>query len=145
MQRTILTAIISVGIITTAHAQTATSTAGSDPLNVPTSSLPSSSSFSAGSGGSTASGSSTTTSTTNGSVTTTGPASGSTSGISASSRSSQAPLELPGEGLDSSTQSASSTAAAPSTPSTICPPSIPTSDGGSANITEIDGFSPNGC
>jgi hypothetical protein len=51
----------------------------------------------------------------------------------------------PGEGPDTSTQSASTTAAAPSTLSTICPPPIPSTDGGSANITEIDGFSPSGC
>jgi hypothetical protein len=45
MQRTILTAILFVGIITTAHAQTTTNT-GTDPLGVPTSTLSSSSSFS---------------------------------------------------------------------------------------------------
>ena len=51
----------------------------------------------------------------------------------------------PGEGPDTSTQSASTTAAAPSTLSSICPPPIPSTDRGSANITEIDGFSPSGC
>ena len=43
------------------------------------------------------------------------------------------------------TQAASTTAAAPSTPSTLCPPPVPSTDGGSANLTEIDGFSPSGC
>lgn len=134
MQRIILAAAALLGIITTAHAQTATGT-GTDPLSVPASPLPFSS-FSAGSPAAATSGSSTSS-----------PAGGSSSGISApASRSSQAPLELPGEGLDSSTQSAtSSAAAAPSASSAICAPSIPTTDGGSANITVIDGFSSGGC
>src|SRR5579872_2730090 len=131
MQRSILTAAVLLGIITTAHAQTTTG-AATDPLSVPTSPLPFSSFF-AGTSAAPTSGSST-------------PGSGSSSGISApASRSSQVPRELPGEGLDTATQSAGTTAAAPSAPSTICPPSIPTTDGGSANITVIDGFSPGGC
>ncbi|HZR75453.1 hypothetical protein [Bradyrhizobium sp.] len=133
MQRSILTAAVLLGIITTAHAQTATG-AATDPLSVPTSPLPFSSFF-AGTSAAATSGSSTS-----------GPAGGSSSGISApASRSSQVPRQLPGEGLDNATQSAGTTAAAPSVPSTICPPSIPTTDGGSANITVIDGFSPGGC
>lgn len=134
MQRTILTAIICLGLITAADAQTTTGT-GTDPLSVPTFTLPSGSSFSVGTSTEAAGGSATT-----------GSSIGNGGGISApASRNPQAPLELPGEGLNSSTQSASTTAAAPSAPSVICPPSIPTTDGGSANITTIDGFSPNGC
>lgn len=144
MQRTILTAIIFLGIGATAQAQAAAGSIGTDPLSVPTSTLPSSSSFSAGT--STAGSSADGGTAVSGSVTTSGPPTGGTSGISASpSRSSQVPLELPGEGLGRSTQAAASTAAAPAAPSTICPPSIPTTDGGSANITVIDGFSPGGC
>jgi hypothetical protein len=143
MQRTIFTAIILLGIGATAQAQTAAGTIGTDPLSVPTSTLPSSSSFSSGTSTAESSSSGTTV---NGSVATSGAATGSTSGIGASSsRSSQVPLELPGEGLDSSTQAASSTAVAPAAPSPICPPSIPTTDGGSDNLTVIDGFSPGGC
>lgn len=147
MQRMILIAIVVFGS-TTAHAQTATNT-GTDPLSAPTTSLPSTSSFSSTSPTATTSGAATTATgspTVNGSVATTGLAGGGTGSIDASSgRSSQAPLELPGEGLEASTQSASTTAAAPAASSTICPPSIPSTDGGSANITEIDGFSPSGC
>lgn len=47
MQRTILTAIVFVGILTTAHVQTTVNT-GTDPLGVPTSTLSSMSSFSTG-------------------------------------------------------------------------------------------------
>jgi hypothetical protein len=131
MQRTALKAIIFLGTITTANAQTTT---GTDPLGVPTSTLPSSASFSTGKS----------TTATTGSAPE--PAVGSTSGVTApASRSPQTPLRLPGEGLDTSTQSANTTAAAPSAPSAICPPAFPTTDGGSANITAIDGFSPSGC
>jgi hypothetical protein len=135
MQRTILTAISFVGIVTTANAQTTPNT-GTDRLGVPTSTLSSTSTFPTG----------TSLPTTSGSVTTSGPGVAGGSGISASvPRSAQAPLQIPGEGLGTSTQSASTTATAPGAPSTICPPPIPTTDGGSANITAIDGFSPRGC
>jgi hypothetical protein len=68
-------------------------------------------------------------------------------GPASASRSSgsQAPLLLPGEIPDTSTQAASTTAAAPAPPPPICPPPVPSSDGGSANLTDIGGFSPNGC
>ena len=141
--RAIFAAIICFGVVTTADAQTTRNT-GTDPLSVPTSSLPSASSFSSGPSlaavGSPAGGSATM----SGSVETGGPAARGTSGIDApASPSSQAPLELPGERLNTSTQIPSSTAAAPAAPSPICAPPIPTTDGGSANITGA--FSPGGC
>jgi hypothetical protein len=121
--------------ITTAEAQTAsdpTASGGtgvnSDPLSVTTSSLPTGSSFSTGSTGSSA-------------------AASNASGISASpSNTSQVPLQLSGETPSTSTQAATSTAAAAGhTSSTICPPSVPTSDGGSANLTDMVGGSLSGC
>ena len=141
--RAIFAVIICLGAVTTAYAQTTRNT-GTDPLSVPTSSLPSTSSFSSGpssaAGGSAAGGSATM----SGSVETAGPAGRGTSGIDApASPSSQAPLELPGERLNTSTQIPGSTAAAPAAPSPICAPPIPTTDGGPANITGA--FSPGGC
>jgi hypothetical protein len=65
--------------------------------------------------------------------------SGSSSGIS------QAPLLLPGEIPDTSTQAASTTAAAPNAPSPTCPPPVPSTDGGSANLTGMAGISLGGC
>ena len=133
--------------MTAAQAQTASDqTAGggtgasSDPLGVPTSSLSTGSSFSTGSapaGASSGSGS-----TSSGTAGSTG-----ASGISASSsNTSQVPLQLSGETPNTSTQAATSTAAAAShSSSTICPPSVPTSDGGSANLTEMVGGSLSGC
>jgi hypothetical protein len=53
---------------------------------------------------------------------------------------------LPGEIPDTSTQGASTTAAAaPGSAASVCPPPIPTTDGGSANLTEIAGASLGGC
>ncbi len=142
MRRTFLTTIICLALITAAHAQTMTN-AGSDPLSVPTSTLPSSSSARTSAGGSTSSPAG---AAVNGSVAT-GSSVGSSSAIGApGSRNPQAPLQLSGEAPNNLTQAPSTTAAAaPSAPSTICPPSIPTTDGGSANITVIDGFSPGRC
>jgi hypothetical protein len=48
-------------------------------------------------------------------------------------------LLLPGEIPDTSTQAASTTAAAPGSASAVCPPPVPSTDGGSANLTEIAG------
>jgi len=146
MRRTILMTKIFLGTIgsaavgiapwsiNTAHAQgTAIQT---DPLAVPTESLSSNS-------GTSSSGTSERSTASNGS--TTGTASG-----GSTSRSSQTGVQLPGEGLNTSTQAPSTTSAASSTAAargsslTICP-SIPTTDGGSANITEIGGFSAGGC
>jgi hypothetical protein len=65
---------------------------------------------------------------------------------SAPAGASQVPLQLSGETPNTSTQAATSTAAASShSSSTICPPSVPTSDGGSANLTEMVGGSLSGC
>ena len=131
--------------ITAAQAQTASDQTGStgttsDPLSVPTSSLPTGSSFSIGSAG--ASGGSATETTGSGVA-----GSNSASGFSASSsNTSQVPLQLSGETPNTSTQAATSTAAAAShSSSTICPPPVPTSDGGSANLTEMVGGSLSGC
>jgi hypothetical protein len=52
---------------------------------------------------------------------------------------------LPGEIPDTSTQAASTTSAAPAPSSSICPPPVPTSDGGSVNLSEIAGVSISGC
>jgi hypothetical protein len=52
---------------------------------------------------------------------------------------------LPGEISDTSTQAASTTAALPGPSSPICPPPVPSSDGGSANLSEIAGASIGGC
>ena len=138
-------AIMLLGI-SAAHAQTgapvsgpttgSVTAVGSDPLSVPTSPLPSVSSPSRGSASGTASGS----------TTTTGSAVGGTGAISApASTNPQSPLILPGEIPDISTQAASATAAAPAPSASICPPPVPTSDGGSANLSEIAGVSIGGC
>ena len=111
------------------------SAVGSDPLNVPAYSLPSVSSPSLASQSGAASGS----------ATTTGSASGATGATSSASGTSQSPLLLPGEMPDTSTQAASTTATAPGPPSPICPPPVPSTDGGSANLSEIAGGSLNGC
>jgi hypothetical protein len=73
------------------------------------------------------------------STTTTGSASGTTGATGSASGSSQTPLLLPGEIPDTSTQAASTTAAASSSASSVCPPPVPSTDGGSANLTEIAG------
>jgi hypothetical protein len=108
---------------------------GSNPLSAPTSSLPSMSSPSPASQLGTASGS----------PTTTGSASGATGATSSASGMSQSPLLLPGEIPDTSTQASSTTATAASPPLSICPPPAPSTDGGSANLSEIAGASLNGC
>ena len=122
MRHLFLIAIMAIGL-TTAKAQTTSTTVGSDPLSVPTATLP------AGPLG--ISGSAT---------------GGSASGTSTpSSSSSQVPLQLPGETPNRSTQSAATTAAAPNhSAAPICPPPVPTSDGGSANLTGMVGGSLNG-
>jgi hypothetical protein len=117
------------------NGQTSSSVVGSDPLGVPTSSLPSMSSPSPASQSGTASGSSTAS----------GSASGATRAIGSASGISQSPLLLPGEIPDTSTQAASTTATAPSAPSPICAAPVPSTDGGSANLSEIAGASLGGC
>ena len=126
-----LIAIMASGI-TMAQAQTASTTGtGSDPLSVPTQPLPSG----ASGGGSAAAGG----------VGTSG-GTGASNISASSSNTSQVPLQLPGETPNTSTQSATSTAATSShATSPICPPPVPTSDGGSANLTEIAGLSLGGC
>jgi hypothetical protein len=131
MQRLFIIAIMFLGI-TAAKGQTvvqlngqtnSSETIGSDPLSIPASALPSGS----GSGSGSVSGSSA--------------ANGSASGASTS----QSPLLLPGEMPDTSAQGATTTATAPGAPAPICPPPVPSTDGGSANLTEIAGASLNGC
>jgi hypothetical protein len=133
--RHILTAAVMVLGITAAHAQTVTQTnTGSDPLAVPTSSLPAGSSSTQPSSSGTASGAGTT------------GTGGGTTGISASANTNpQAPLLLPGENPGITSQAAATTATAPSHASPVCPPPVPTTDGGSANLTEMVGGSPGGC
>jgi len=129
-----LIAIMAFGI-TMAQAQT-TSTTGtvSDPLSVPTRPLPSGESGAAGSGSAAAGGVGTSGST------------GASSISASSSNTSQVPLQLPGEIPNTSTQSATSTAATSNHASfPICPPPVPTSDGGSANLTDLVGGSLSGC
>jgi hypothetical protein len=104
---------------------------GIDPLAVPTSSVPT--------------GSSAPSSTSGGGGVTTGSA-GSTAGISASANTNpQAPLQLSGENLNISPQAPATTGSAPSHASPACPPSIPTTDGGSANLSPMVGGSLGGC
>lgn len=110
-------------------------TVGSDPLSVATPSLSSASSSSPASQSGTSAGS----------ATTTGSTGGATGATSSGSRTSQSPLLLPGEIPDTSTQAASTTATAPGSPAPICPPPVPATDGGSANLTEIAGASLGGC
>jgi hypothetical protein len=52
---------------------------------------------------------------------------------------------LPGEMPNTSSQAPIATAASPSRASTICPPPVPTTDGGSANLTDMVGESLSGC
>ena len=141
MQRTLLFVIVLVGL-TAAHAQSSTQSSSSggtavasDPLSVPTSSLPSQGS-SLGVGGSTI-----------GSVSTgTASVAGASASIAApASISPQSPLQLPGEAPNTSTQgSVGTSAAAASAPSAICGPPVPSTDGGSANITDLMGSAPLG-
>jgi hypothetical protein len=157
MQRVFIIAIMFLGI-TAAQGQTVTqpsghtnssigatnsseSALGSDPLGVSTSSL-SGSSTSPSSQSGTVSGSPAATGSASGGAGTTSSGSGA---AGSGSTSSQAPLLLPGEIPDTSTQAASTTAAAPSSSSPICPPPVPSTDGGSANLAEIAGASLNGC
>jgi hypothetical protein len=110
------------------------SVVGSDPLSVTTSSMASASSPSSASPSGASSGS----------ASSSGSAIGATGGTGASGNS-QSPVLLPGEIPDTSTQAASTTAAAPGSASPVCPPPIPSTDGGSANLTEIAGASLGGC
>lgn len=93
----------------------------SDPLGVPTSSFASASSSAGLAGG--------------------GPGAMN----AAATTSPQSPLLLRGEIPDTSTQTANAAATAPAPPSPICAPPVPSSDGGSANLSEIAGVSLNGC
>jgi hypothetical protein len=145
MQRTFIIAVMVVGI-TAANAQTmvqpngqtTSNNVGSDPLSVSASSLPSVSSPSTGSVSGSMPGPGSTTS--NG---TSGAGPGATSAVPSTSP--QAPLQLPGEKPDTSMQGASTTATASGPASPICPPPVPSSDGGSANLSGIAGGSLNGC
>ena len=122
----------------TSSSSPAIGSVGSDLLGVSTSSLGSASPPSSGSGsGSGASSGSTTT----------GLAIGGPGAMNAAATTSpQSPLLLRGEIPDTSTQAASATASAPAPTSPICAPPVPSTDGGSANLTEIAGVvSLNGC
>jgi hypothetical protein len=145
MQRTLIfaLAVLAVGF-STAHAQSglglsgqtsvtsSTIGAASDPLSVPTSTLPASKGAASG-GGSTGA--------TNGSAASTDP---------------EIPVQLSGEASNTSTQAANTTTSASGSPagtatgaassSTSCGPQVPSTDGGSVNLTEIaGGLSLNGC
>jgi hypothetical protein len=110
----------------------------SDPLSVPTSPLSSSPGSAAVVGGAQ------TGSTTVG--TGTGVGTSATASITApASINPQSPLLLPGEAPSTSTQTAKVTTRGAGTPSnTICPPPVPSTDGGSANLSEVFG-APSGC
>ena len=137
MQRTFVFAIILFGL-TAAHAQTGGSASiGTDPLSVPTQTLPSA--VGGGGGGGAAGGS-----------TPAIGAGGSTSSITApASTNPQSALQLPGETADTSTDAAkvttraavggSSGSPSSSSSSTNCTLSVPSTDGGSANLTDILG------
>jgi hypothetical protein len=152
MKSRFIVAAILLGL-TAAHAQTGgeetdqTSDSGSsiasDPLSLPAQTLPSSG---PGIGGGGATGGSTT------------PAIGTGAGATASitapaSTSPQSALQLPGETADTSTQAANVTTRAAvggssvsSSTGTSCQVTVPSTDGGSANLTEAFGSSAsNGC
>lgn len=74
-----------------------------------------------------------------------GSASGAPGGTSFASGLSQSPVLLPGEMPDTSPQAARTTATAPGPPPPICPPPVPSTDGGSANLSEMAGASLGGC
>jgi hypothetical protein len=142
VQLVFIIAIMFLGI-TTAQGQTmlqlngptnsSESAVGTDSLSAPTSSLPSMSPSPASQFG-----------TASGSTTAAGSTSGAT-GASSASGNSQSPLLLPGEIPDTSTQAASTTATASGPSSSVCPPPVPSTDGGSANLSEIAGVSLGGC
>jgi hypothetical protein len=117
------------------------SAVGSDPLSVSTSSLSGSSTSPSSQSGASSGSPAATGSASSGAGATSSGAGAAGSG----STSSQAPLLLPGEIPDTSTQAASTTATAPGSFSPICPPPVPTTDGGSANLTEMAGASLGGC
>jgi len=139
MRRTLIMASIFIGI-SAAHAQTvqpnqppSQAVVHSDPLNLPTASLPlvspSLSAHPTGTGRNTPNGAKS--------------APGAMS--AAPSTNPETPLQMPGEKPDDSSQAASTTAAAPGPPSPICPPPVPSSDGGSVNLSEIAGALLGGC
>jgi hypothetical protein len=137
MQRMFIFAAIFLGL-TAAHAQTSGSASGigADPLSVPTQTLPSS--FGAGGGGAV------------GGSTAVGVGASAASSITApASTNPQSALQLPGETADTSTDAAkvttraavggSSGSPSSSSSSTSCTLSVPSTDGGSANLTDILG------
>jgi hypothetical protein len=140
MQRTFVFAVILFGL-TAVHAQTSGSAnIGTDPLSVPTQTLPSAGGGGGAMGGSTAVGVG---------------ASASSSITAPASTNPQSALQLPGEMADTSTDAAKvttraavggSSSSSPSSQSTSCQISVPSTDGGSANLTDIFGSgSPGGC
>jgi len=80
-----------------------------------------------------------------GSSTASGSAGGAAGATGSASGASQAPLLLPGEIPDTSTQGAITTATAPGPSSPVCPPPVPSTDGGSAHLSEMAGISLGGC
>ena len=150
MRRVFIIAIMFIGIVT-AQAQTVpqingqTSSGNNAVGSASPSSTPSASSTSNGQATSpsgTSQQSSTATGSGKGSAGATG--SGAAAG-SGSGTASQAPVLLPGEMPGTSNQAASSTATAPGSFSPMCPPPVPATDGGSANLSEIAGMSIGGC
>jgi hypothetical protein len=153
MQRILIFAVLLLGL-TAADAQTGGqvtdqtggngSSIASDPLSLPTQSLPSSG---PGIGGGGAAGGSTTPAI--------GTGASATSSITApASTNPQSALQLPGETADTSTDAAkvttraavggSATSSGSGGSSTSCD-SVPSTDGGSANLTEAFGSTSNGC
>jgi hypothetical protein len=113
----------------TGSSETGTTAISSDPLSVPASTNTAVITGSSSTAGSSAAASA-----------------GAASIAASAANTSQSPLELPGEGSDTSTQAAGSSAAAPSGPPSICGPAVPTTDGGSANIDQLaGGVSIGGC
>jgi hypothetical protein len=147
MQCSFIVAIVLFSLAA-AHAQTGgqvngqTSNSGSvvasDPLSVPTSSLPSSPGLALAVGGA-PTGSTT-------AATGTGVGTSAAASITApASINPQSSLLLPGEASSTSPQTAKVTTRAAGTPSsTICPPPVPSTDGGSANLSEVF-EAPGGC
>jgi hypothetical protein len=162
MQRVFIIAIMFLGITTAQGAQgqtvvqmngqsssgEQTSSSGQTSSNesaagsVAASPSPSASSPSSTSQSSASSESSPATGSAKGSTGATGSGGGSGSG---SGTASQAPLLLPGEIPETSTQAASTTATAPGSFSPMCSPPVPSTDGGSVNLSEIGGMSLGGC
>ena len=143
MQRIFIFFAVVLFGLSAAHAQTSGSSIGTDPLSVPAQTLPTSS---GGGGGGGAVG---------GSTAAAAGAGGSISSITAPALTNpQSALQLPGETANASTDGAkvttratvSGSSGAPSSQSPSCQAAVPSTDGGSVNLTGIfGGTSSGGC